>query len=104
MATELRARGVTTLLVVTDPFHEDRAMAIAATFGFEPMPDPTPTSPITGWRTLPYVLKETVAVAVELLDNLAHDKARAHTHIDTDTQAHAHRHRDRERGALTQTH
>ena len=63
VAPELKARGVKTLLVVTDPFHEDRAMAIAATFGFEPMPDPTPTSPITGWRTLPYFLKETVAVA-----------------------------------------
>jgi uncharacterized SAM-binding protein YcdF (DUF218 family) len=63
VAPGLKGRGVKTLLVVTDPFHEDRAMAIASTFGFEPMPDPTPTSPITGWRTLPYFLKETVAVA-----------------------------------------
>ena len=63
VAPPMKARGVSTVLVVTDPFHEDRAMAIASTFGFSPSPDPTATSPITGWATVPYFAKETVAVA-----------------------------------------
>jgi hypothetical protein len=38
-------------------------MAICSTFGFSPSPDPTSTSPLSGWGTFPYFLKETVAVA-----------------------------------------
>ena len=78
VAPQLRARGVRTVLVVTDPFHEDRAMAIASTFGFEPSADPTSSSPISGWGTLPYFAKETVAVAAGrivgygLLSSIAH--------------------------------
>ncbi len=78
VAPELKARGVKTVLVVTDPFHEDRAMAIASTFGFEPSPDPTTSSPIAGWGRLPYFAKETVAVAAGrifgygLLSSLGH--------------------------------
>ena len=37
------------VLVTTDPFHEDRSMAIAADQGLTPSPTPTQTSPITGW-------------------------------------------------------
>jgi uncharacterized SAM-binding protein YcdF (DUF218 family) len=74
----LKARGVSTVLVVTDPFHEDRAMAISSTFGFAPAPDPTTSSPLRGWGTLSYYLKETVAVAAGrivgygLLSNASH--------------------------------
>jgi uncharacterized SAM-binding protein YcdF (DUF218 family) len=63
VAPQLKARGVTSVLVVTDPFHEARSMAIASTFGFTPRPDPTATSPITGWATVPFFAKETLAVA-----------------------------------------
>jgi uncharacterized SAM-binding protein YcdF (DUF218 family) len=78
VAPALKARGVSTVLVVTDPFHEDRAMAICSTFGFEPAPDPTTSSPLRGWGTLSYYLKETVAVAAGrivgygLLSNASH--------------------------------
>jgi len=63
-APALRARHDRTLLVVTDPFHEDRSMAIASELGFTPFPAPTRTSPITGWSTLPYFAKETVGVGI----------------------------------------
>ena len=64
VAPPLVARGVTTLLVVTDPFHEDRAMAIATTFGFTPLPAPAAHSPLTGGRAATYYLRETVAVGL----------------------------------------
>ncbi len=51
-------------LVVTDPFHEDRSMAIASGLGLKPLPTPTRTSPITGWATVPYFLKETLGVGL----------------------------------------
>lgn len=60
----LRAKGDTTVLVVTDPFHEDRSMAIATDVGLSPHPTPTRTSPISGTAVIPYFLKETVGVAV----------------------------------------
>jgi uncharacterized SAM-binding protein YcdF (DUF218 family) len=63
-APEMRARHVSTLLVVTDPFHEDRSMAIASELGFHPYPTPTQHSPIQGWSEVPYFAKETVAVAL----------------------------------------
>lgn len=63
VANGLNQRGVKTVLVVTDPFHEYRAMAVASTFGFSPDPSPTTTSPITGWSTVPYFIRETFAVS-----------------------------------------
>jgi uncharacterized SAM-binding protein YcdF (DUF218 family) len=63
-APQLRARQATTVLVTTDPFHEDRSMAIASHFGLVPSPTPTRTSPITGWSTVPYYLKEAVGVGL----------------------------------------
>jgi uncharacterized SAM-binding protein YcdF (DUF218 family) len=64
LAPELRDRGVHTILMVTDPFHEDRSMAIASDLGFTPHPTPTHTSPITGFSTVPYFLKEAVGVGL----------------------------------------
>ena len=58
------ARDATTVLVTTDPFHEDRSMAIASSLGLTPSPTPTQTSPITGWSTVPYFLKEAVGVGL----------------------------------------
>jgi uncharacterized SAM-binding protein YcdF (DUF218 family) len=63
-AALLRLRGVHRALVVTDPFHEDRSMAIATDVGLSPSPTPTRTSPITGWSSAPYYAKETLGVAL----------------------------------------
>ena len=61
---QLKARGISTVLVTTDPFHEDRSMAIASGFGLSPSPTPTQDSPIRGWATVPYFLKEGVGVGL----------------------------------------
>ncbi len=60
----LKAHGARVVLVTTDPFHEDRSMAIASHLGLIPSPTPTQTSPITGWSTVPYFLKESVGVGL----------------------------------------
>jgi uncharacterized SAM-binding protein YcdF (DUF218 family) len=60
----LRDHGDRTVLVVTDPFHEDRSLAIASSVGLTPSPTPTRTSPIRGWSTVPYFAKETVGVGL----------------------------------------
>jgi uncharacterized SAM-binding protein YcdF (DUF218 family) len=60
----LKAHDATTVLVTTDPFHEDRSMAIASSLSLSPSPTPTQTSPITGWSTVPYFAKETVGVGL----------------------------------------
>jgi uncharacterized SAM-binding protein YcdF (DUF218 family) len=61
-APQLRARQASHVLLTTDPFHEDRSMAIASSLGLSPSPTPTQSSPITGWSTVPYFLKEAVGV------------------------------------------
>lgn len=63
-AGELLPRHDTNVLVVTDPFHEDRSCAIATDVGLTPSPTPTRTSPIKGAATVPYFLKEAVGVAL----------------------------------------
>ena len=63
VATELRARGVVTVLDVTDPFHEDRAMAITSSFGFSPSPTPSLHSPIGGVSLVLYFVKEALEVS-----------------------------------------
>lgn len=70
----LLARGEKVVLVVTDPFHEDRSLAIASSVGLTPSPTPTRTSPISGWSTVPYFAKETVGVGLGRIigfDNLS---------------------------------
>jgi uncharacterized SAM-binding protein YcdF (DUF218 family) len=63
-APKLAARDARVVLVTTDPFHEDRSMAIASALGLTPTPTPTQTSPIRGWSTLPYFAKETIGVGL----------------------------------------
>lgn len=63
-APAMRAHQVSTVLVVTDPFHEYRSMAIVSQLGFHPYPSPTQHSPITGWSEVPYFAKEAVAVGL----------------------------------------
>jgi uncharacterized SAM-binding protein YcdF (DUF218 family) len=71
-APALRSRGATNVLVTTDPFHEDRSMAIASQQGLNPSPTPTQTSPITGWSTVPYFLKEAVGVGLGRIIGYSH--------------------------------
>ncbi len=61
---KLEARKVKAILVTTDPFHEDRSMAIASDLSLSPSPTPTQFSPITGWSTFPYFVKEAVGVGL----------------------------------------
>jgi uncharacterized SAM-binding protein YcdF (DUF218 family) len=61
-AALLKARRDSTVLITTDPFHEDRSMAISSGLGLVPFPAPTRTSPINGFATVPYFLKEAIAV------------------------------------------
>jgi uncharacterized SAM-binding protein YcdF (DUF218 family) len=63
-APALKERGIGSVLIASDPFHEDRSMAIASELGFTPSPTPTKTSPIKGWATVPYFLKEAVGVGL----------------------------------------
>ncbi len=63
-APQLRARGIVSVLMVTDRFHEHRSLAIASTLGFTAYPTPTRTSPISGLAAIPYYAKETVGVAL----------------------------------------
>ncbi len=60
----VKSQGGRIVLVVTDPFHEDRSMAIATNQGLVAFPTPTRTSPITGWSTVPYFLKEAAGVGL----------------------------------------
>jgi uncharacterized SAM-binding protein YcdF (DUF218 family) len=63
VAAQLKDRGVVTVLDVTDPFHEDRAMAITSSFGFAPSPTPSLRSPIGGFSLFLYFVKEAVEVS-----------------------------------------
>jgi uncharacterized SAM-binding protein YcdF (DUF218 family) len=63
VAPALRQHRVVTVLTVTDPFHEDRAMAITSSFGFSPSPTPSIRSPIGGASLVLYFAKEAVEVA-----------------------------------------
>jgi uncharacterized SAM-binding protein YcdF (DUF218 family) len=63
-ASQLVPRGLRDVLIVTDPFHEDRSMAIATDVGLVPHPTPTQTSPITGTAVIPYFLSTAAAVAL----------------------------------------
>jgi uncharacterized SAM-binding protein YcdF (DUF218 family) len=62
VAPLLKARGLRTVLTVTDPFHEYRAMANAADQGLIPYPSPVPNSPTIKHSLWRYYLKETLEV------------------------------------------
>jgi uncharacterized SAM-binding protein YcdF (DUF218 family) len=63
-ADELKPLGDTDVLIVTDPFHEDRSMAVASDVGLTPHPTPTQSSPISGTAVIPYFLGEAAGVAL----------------------------------------
>lgn len=60
----LKAHSITTVLTVTDPFHEDRAMATASSQGLTPYPSPVANSPTSKDSLWLYYLKETFEVGV----------------------------------------
>lgn len=60
----LRARGETRVILVSDPFHDERISLMAAELGLTPYVSPTRTSPIKGWSVMPYFAKEGIEVAV----------------------------------------
>ncbi|MEI8127384.1 MAG: YdcF family protein [Actinomycetota bacterium] len=60
----LQSHSITTVLAVSDPFHEYRAMAICADQGLTPLPSPTRTSWVaTTGNTWKFILREAVAVS-----------------------------------------
>jgi uncharacterized SAM-binding protein YcdF (DUF218 family) len=63
-AAFLKDRGITRVLLVSDPFHSARVAAMADELGLDGYTSPTSSSPITGLAEVPYLAKETVAVAV----------------------------------------
>ena len=60
----LRARGITDVVLVSDPFHAARIMGIADELGLEAVTSPTRTSPIHGVDEFRHLLTETAQVAV----------------------------------------
>ena len=64
VAPALLKRGLTSVLTVTDPFHEYLAMAIASDFGLTPYPSPVADSPTSRFGLWRYYLKETLEVGV----------------------------------------
>ncbi|HVA69819.1 MAG TPA: YdcF family protein [Acidimicrobiales bacterium] len=60
----LKKHHLTTVLTVTDPFHEYRAMAIASAQGLTPYPSPVRNSPTIAHSLWRYYLKETLEVGV----------------------------------------
>jgi uncharacterized SAM-binding protein YcdF (DUF218 family) len=63
-AALLRPRGDDSVLIATDPFHEDRSLAIASALGLTGYPTPTESSPIHGLSAVPFFLREAVAVSI----------------------------------------
>ncbi len=61
---KLAAQHITTVLTVTDPFHEDRAMAISSSQGLTPFPSPVRNSPTVKHSLWKYYLKETFGVGI----------------------------------------
>jgi uncharacterized SAM-binding protein YcdF (DUF218 family) len=63
-AAFLKQRGLHTVLLVSDPFHNERISLMADELGLHPYVSPTRTSPIRGADRVPYFAKETVEVAI----------------------------------------
>lgn len=63
-AAFLKPRHIRTVLLVSDPYHDDRISLMAAQLGLTPFVSPTGTSPIRGGAVVPYFAKETAEVSV----------------------------------------
>jgi uncharacterized SAM-binding protein YcdF (DUF218 family) len=60
----LKERGRLTVLLVSDPFHNERISLMAGELGLKPYVSPTRTSPIHGTSRISYFGKETIEVAL----------------------------------------
>jgi uncharacterized SAM-binding protein YcdF (DUF218 family) len=60
----LDARHIKIVLLVSDPFHDERIRLMSGALGLTAYVSPTHTSPIRGVHVVPYYVKETVEVAV----------------------------------------
>jgi uncharacterized SAM-binding protein YcdF (DUF218 family) len=63
-AALLEARGAQRVLLVSDPFHDERIALMAGELGLTPYVSPTRTSPIRGVAVIPYFAKETLEVSI----------------------------------------
>jgi uncharacterized SAM-binding protein YcdF (DUF218 family) len=63
-AALLQARGARRVLLVSDPFHDERIVLMAGELGLTAYVSPTRTSPIRGVAVVPYFAKETLEVAI----------------------------------------
>jgi uncharacterized SAM-binding protein YcdF (DUF218 family) len=63
-ASFLKARHISRVILVSDPFHSLRIKAMASELGLEASTSPTRTSPIGGFAATQYMGRETLAVAV----------------------------------------
>ncbi|HEV7887984.1 MAG TPA: YdcF family protein [Acidimicrobiales bacterium] len=62
-AAFLKQRGITRVILVSDGFHALRVRAMADELGLTAYTSPSTASPIRGMAKLPYLVKETAAVA-----------------------------------------
>lgn len=60
----MKAHHLVTVITVTDPFHEYRAMAISSSQGLKPVASPVANSPTVKHSLWRYYLKETMDVGV----------------------------------------
>ena len=60
----LRARGIRSVVLVSDPFHAARIEAMAEELGLEAATSPTRTSPISGMAELRHLVTETAQVGI----------------------------------------
>jgi uncharacterized SAM-binding protein YcdF (DUF218 family) len=60
----LHQRGIKSVVLVSDPYHEERVELIADEVGLSPHLSATTTSPIRGMAVLPYFAKETVEISI----------------------------------------
>jgi uncharacterized SAM-binding protein YcdF (DUF218 family) len=60
----LKERGISDVVLVSDPFHAARIHGIAAELGFDAATSPTRTSPIKGLSEFRHMVTETVQVGV----------------------------------------
>ena len=70
--SKLKSHHITTVLTVTDPFHEDRAMAVSSSLGLTPYPSPVRNSPTIKHSLWKYYLKETLEVGIGRLIGYQH--------------------------------
>lgn len=60
----LKKRGVRDVLLVSDPYHDERISLMASELGLKPHVSPTRSSPIQGSAVIPYFFKETMEVSL----------------------------------------